>query len=92
MHRSLCFHLSSRGLRFISNAQSCPYSSDSRPSPDSRLFASQVQKKTANYGKFEAGNKLDMEQFAEVLHGRKDGMSGKDILESLFTRLAPPSD
>ena len=47
----------------------------------------QIQKKTALYGKFEAGNKLDMDQFAEVLEGRKPGDgSGVITRDAIFAR------
>jgi hypothetical protein len=47
----------------------------------------QIQKKTALYGKFEAGNKLDMDQFAECLEGKRAGdASGVVTRDVLFGR------
>ena len=50
--------------------------------------ALQIQNKSALYGKYEAGNKLDMTQFADQLGsmGLRGGAPGGVIAEELFDR------
>ena len=47
---------------------------------------SQIQNKSALYGRYEAGNKLDMAQFAAELDKMELGQPGTAIAERLFTR------
>ncbi len=48
----------------------------------------QIQNKSALYGKYEAGNKLDMTQFADQLGamGLRGGAPGAVIADELFER------